>query len=88
MVKTLLKGDVLTMLTRANGMDYIRLNEVTAEEPFVLMPSDRDVDAEVAVFDVTEECDVVLDDKQYIVTENELVFPHLVGGRPKNIVRR
>lgn len=88
MVRTFYKGDSLTILTRPNGMDYLRAGDCSVEEPLILMPSDRDVDAEIAFFDVTDECDVVLDERQYIISENDLVFPHIVGGRPSNIVRR
>lgn len=88
MIKSLTRGQVVTILTRPNGYEYLREGEVVIDEPLILHPSGQAVTCTVEICDVVANCDVVLNDKAYITDEHPFVFPELVGGRPKNIIRR
>lgn len=88
MIKNLKRGDVVTILKRSNGYEYLREGEIVVDEPLTLHPSGQSVACEIEICDVVANCDVVLSDKAYITDQHPFVFPELVGARPRNIVRR
>jgi hypothetical protein len=88
MIKSLVRGQVVTILKRSNGYEYLREGDIVIDEPLTLHPSGQAVTCTIDICDVVANCDVVLNDKAYITDEHPFVFPELVGGRPRNIVRR
>lgn len=88
MIKNFKKGDTITLLTRTNGSDYLKEGLVTPVPPFILKPGGLGVNATDSQWEFTDDEDVDVDAKFYIRDSHPYIYSGILGGRPRNIVRR
>jgi hypothetical protein len=84
----LLKGQKIVLL-KVGTVDYIQIQDQPLS-PYTHLPSGNAVTPTVYLATMTKDETIVVDPTDYITDSNSptVVYPKIVGPRPKNIVRR
>jgi hypothetical protein len=86
--KDLKKGDKIAIL-RASSTDYLQ-QVITPMAPYTKFPGGTFIQPIVELFEMTADEQITIEDSEYIRDNNTVpvVYPKIVGPRPRNIKKR
>jgi len=76
------------ILAETTNETYIHIGYVLSGQDFTEQPSGKKATAQTGHFYATEETKIQVDHSKYLEDENGVIYPLLIGGRPRSFVRR